>query len=159
LERIDPRVVLVANLFRDQLDRYHEVDQLARRMVGAFETLPPSTTVVLNADDPIVSRLAEGRAGTVYFGVDDPSVGGRVPQSISHATHCPRCHARLDYTRVVLAHVGEWSCPSCGLARPARDVSAVRVETRPGGTRMHLASPAPSAIDPIDVPLPGLYNA
>jgi UDP-N-acetylmuramyl tripeptide synthase len=159
LARIEPRVVMVTNLFRDQLDRYHEVDQLARRMAVALAGLPAATTVVLNADDPIVARLVEGRPGTIYFGIDDPTVGGRVPQSISDATHCPRCHARLSYSRVVLAHIGEWSCPNCGLTRPPRDVSAVRVETRPGATRIHVATPVPSAFDPIDVPLPGLYNA
>jgi UDP-N-acetylmuramyl tripeptide synthase len=159
LARIEPRVVLVTNLFRDQLDRYHEVDQLARRIAVALAGLPAATTVVLNADDPIVARLIEDRPGTIYFGIDDPTVGGRVPQSISDSTHCPRCHARLAYARVVLAHIGDWSCPNCGLTRPPRDVSATRVEMRPGATRLHLASPVPSAIDPIDVPLPGLYNA
>src|SRR5437773_297623 len=83
--------VLVTNLFRDQLDRYHEVDQLARRIATAFAGLGEGTVVVLNADDPIVARLAEGRANTIFFGIDDPTVGGRVPQSISDATHCPRC--------------------------------------------------------------------
>jgi len=159
LGRIEPRVVLVTNLFRDQLDRYFEVDQLARRIATSFATLPASTVVVLNADDPIVARLAEGRANTVFFGIDDPAAGGKVPQSISDATHCPRCHHRLAYERVVLAHVGDWHCPNCGLTRPRPDVAATRVELRPGATRLHLSSPAPSAIDPVDVPLPGLYNA
>jgi UDP-N-acetylmuramyl tripeptide synthase len=160
LERLEPRVLLVTNLFRDQLDRYFEVDQLARRIAVAFRSLPATTILVLNADDPLVAPLGEGHAGrTIFFGIDDPTVGGRVPQNISDATHCPRCHARLSYSRVVLAHIGDWSCPSCGLARPRPDVAATRVELRPGATRLHLASAVPSALDPIDVPLSGLYNA
>jgi len=156
LARIEPRVVLVTNLFRDQLDRYFEVDQLARRIAASFAGLPEATTLVLNADDPIVARLAEGHRGrTLFFGVDDPTVGGLVPQSISDATHCPRCDTRLRYARVILAHVGEWSCPGCGLARPARDVSAAAVELLRDRSRVRLAG----AVDPVEVPVAGLYNA
>lgn len=160
LPRVEARVVLVTNLFRDQLDRYFEVDQLARRMAMAFGALPGSATLVLNADDPIVARLAEHHRGrTVFFGVDDPTVGGRVPQAISDATHCPRCGARLRYERVILAHVGDWSCPRCGLARPPRDISAVAVELLPGRSHIRLGAPALSAPEAIEVPLAGLYNA
>lgn len=154
--RLDPRVVLVTNLFRDQLDRYFEVDQLARRIADSFAGLPSSTTLVLNADDPLVARLADRHAGrTLFFGIDDASVGGRVAQSISDATHCPRCSARLEYARVVLAHVGDWRCPRCGLARPARDLSAARVELAPERSRMLLAGTGGA----VEVPLGGLYNA
>ena len=159
LARIEPRVVLVTNLFRDQLDRYFEVDQLARRIAAALDRLPADTMVVLNADDPLVARLAPERERVLYYGIDDPGAGGRVPQTISDATHCPRCHHRLAYARVILAHVGEWQCPNCGLARPARDIAATRVEATPTGTRLHLRVAVPSAIDPVEVPLPGLYNA
>lgn len=160
LPRIDARVVLVTNLFRDQLDRYFEVDQLARRIAASFADLPAATTLVLNADDPIVARLGERHPGrTVFFGVDDPAVGGLVPQAISDATHCPRCGTRLVYARVILAHVGEWSCPGCGLARPPRDISAASVELLRGGSRIRLGGAVPSAVDPIEVPVAGLYNA
>lgn len=160
LARIAPRVLLVTNLFRDQLDRYFEVDQLAQRIAASFAGLPESATLVLNADDPIVARLGEAHRGrTVFFGVDDPAVGGLVPQAISDATHCPRCGTRLAYARVVLAHVGEWSCPGCGLTRPARDVSAGSVELLRGGSRIRLGGAVPSAVDPIEVPVAGLYNA
>ena len=160
LRRLEPRVVLVTNLFRDQLDRYFEVDQLARRIAAAFASLPPTVTLVLNADDPIVARLGqEHRGRTIFFGVDDPKVGGRVPQNISDATHCPRCDTRLAYSRVILAHVGDWSCPGCGLARPRPDVSAEAVELGPNGTRLRIAAAAPSAPGPVEVPVAGLYNA
>ncbi len=160
LGRIEPRVVLVTNLFRDQLDRYFEVDQLARRMASSFAALPATTTLVLNADDPIVARLGdEHRGPTLYFGIDDPSVGGRVAQAISDATHCPRCGTRLRYERVVLAHVGDWSCPGCGLTRPPRDVAAVGVELLRDRSWLRLAGAIASAVDPVEVPLPGLYNA
>src|SRR5205823_9339341 len=85
-----PRVVVVTNLFRDQMDRYFELDTLAKRIGAALAGLPVTTKLVLNADDPLVATLALGRdAKTIFFGVDDPGVGGIVPQAISDATRCP----------------------------------------------------------------------
>src|SRR5690348_6998354 len=73
LRRVKPRVVLVTNLFRDQMDRYFELDTLARRIGDAIATLDPAAVLVLNADDPIVAMLGARHPGTVmYFGVDDP---------------------------------------------------------------------------------------
>ena len=160
LARLVPRVLVVTNLFRDQLDRYFEIDALARRIGDAVAKLPESTTLVLNADDPIVAYLKERHRGAVLtFGVDDPSVGGTVPQAISDATRCPRCKHPLSYARVILAHVGDWRCGTCGLARPAPDVSAREVRLSANDTRLRLAGSVGSALDDIVVPLPGLYNA
>ena len=160
LARISPRVVLVTNLFRDQMDRYFEIDQLARRIGDAIAKLDPRVTLVLNADDPIVAWLGQRHAGPVlYFGVDDPTVGGRVPQVISDATRCPRCKQPLRYERVVLAHEGDWSCPSCGLSRPDRDVAATRVALTPVSSEIQLRTAVASAFDPVRVPIAGLYNA
>ena len=160
LGRIKPRVLLVTNFFRDQLDRYFEIDQLARRVGDAIATLDPATILLLNADDPLVAMLGERHRGTVlYFGVDDPAVGGHVPQAISDATRCPRCRAPLSYERVILAHEGEWSCGSCGLARPPRDIAAISVRREESASELRLRLPATNAVDSIRVPLPGLYNA
>jgi lipid II isoglutaminyl synthase (glutamine-hydrolysing) len=160
LKRITPKALVITNLFRDQLDRYFEIDALARRIGDAVAELDPATILILNADDPIVSFLGTRHHGTVmYFGVDDPSVGGKVPQAISDATRCPRCKSPLHYERVILAHVGEWSCPNCGLERPPRDVAASRVRLEAAASEIDLRVPVSSAFDPIRVPLPGLYNA
>ena len=160
LARISPRVVLVTNLFRDQMDRYFEIDQLARRIGDAIAKLDPRVTLVLNADDPIVAWLGQRHTGpVVYFGVDDPAVGGRVPQVISDATRCPRCKQPLRYERVVLAHEGDWSCPSCGLARPDREVAATAVALTPVSSEIQLRTAVASAFDPVRVPIAGLYNA
>lgn len=156
LATLEPRVVLVLNLFRDQMDRYFELAQLARRIAVSFSSLTSATTLVLNADDPLVVHLGDRHPGRIiHFGIDDPSVGGQIAQSISDATHCPRCRKRLVYKRVILGHVGDWSCPACGFSRPKPDVAATRIELGPGGSVIHLAD----ATDPVAVPLPGLYNS
>ena len=158
--RLKPRVVVVTNLFRDQMDRYFELDTLAKRIGDALATLPVETTFVLNADDPLVANLAlRPDAKTIFFGVDDESVGGTVPQAISDATRCPRCKAPLTYKRVVLAHVGDWSCSSCGLARPARDVSATKVLLGESWSEISLAGTIGSVFAAVRIPIPGLYNA
>lgn len=155
-----PRVVVVTNLFRDQMDRYFELDALARRIGDALAALPAETTLVLNADDPLVANLAVRRdANTVFFGVDDPDVGGAVPQAISDATRCPRCKAALSYSRVVLAHVGDWSCPSCGLARPKRDIAATKVTLGDSWSEIVIGGTVGTVFAPVRVPIPGLYNA
>ena len=160
LTRLVPRVLVVTNLFRDQLDRYFEIDALAKRIAQAIAGLPDTTTLVLNADDPIVAYLGQAHRGPVlFFGVDDPTVGGSVAQAISDATRCPRCKAPLRYTRVILAHVGDWRCDHCGLERPPRDVAAAAVRLGANSTEVRLAGAVTSAIDDVIVPLPGLYNA
>ena len=160
LARLAPRVLVVTNLFRDQLDRYFEIDALAKRIAGAIAGLPDTTTLVLNADDPIVAYLGNGHRGPlITFGVDDPTVGGTVPQAISDATRCPRCAAPLRYARVILAHVGTWRCDHCGLERPRRDIAAATVRLGENSSEIHLGGTVAGAIDDIVVPLPGLYNA
>lgn len=155
LAKLDPRVVVVLNLFRDQMDRYFELAQLARRIAVSFSSLTAATTLVLNADDPLVVHLGDRHPGRiVHFGIDDPNVGGQIAQNISDATHCPRCRQRLRYARVILGHVGDWSCPACGFARPKPDVAATRIELGPDGSVVHLRDAGP-----VSVPLPGLYNS
>jgi UDP-N-acetylmuramyl tripeptide synthase len=158
--RLKPRVVVITNLFRDQMDRYFELDALAKRIGDALATLPAETILVLNADDPLVANLALQRAAkTIFFGVDDESVGGTIPQAISDATRCPRCKSPLQYQRIVLAHVGDWSCPSCGLTRPPRDVAATKVLLGESWSEISLAGTVGSIFAAVRVPIPGLYNA
>ena len=157
--RVRPRAVVVTNLFRDQMDRYFELDALARRIGDALAGLPAETALVLNADDPLVASLAIRKdANVTYFGVDDDAVGGNVPQAISDATRCPRCRSPLRYERVVLAHVGVWSCPTGDFTRPARDVSATKVVLGPRGSEVVIGGVLASMYDEIRVPVPGLYN-
>jgi UDP-N-acetylmuramyl tripeptide synthase len=156
--QLRPRALLLANLFRDQLDRYGELESIAERWSAAL-TLPSlaATSLVLNADDPLVADLGRGREGVVYFGVDDPSVA--LPQ-LSHASdskHCRRCGAPYVYDRIYLGHLGVYHCPNCDARRPeptvvATDVSLAGVRA----ARFRLRTPAGSQL--VSLPLPGLYN-
>jgi UDP-N-acetylmuramyl tripeptide synthase len=154
---VRPKVLVITNLFRDQLDRYGELDTVARRMRDAAAALPADATLVLNADDPIVNLVGESFSGKIVrFGIDDDRVRGLLAQNVSDLTHCPRCRARLRYARVVLGHEGDYRCPNCGFARPRPDVGATRVESDAEGTTLALGAGEGAVVR---VPLPGVYNA
>jgi UDP-N-acetylmuramyl tripeptide synthase len=128
-----PGVVVLTNLFRDQLDRYGEVDRLAEGWLRALRPLE-GTTLVANADDPLVTHVAEESGlPTVYFGVEVE--GGGAGNEVSDVAVCPRCATMLTYTARWLSQLGDYRCPQCDFARPPRDLSAVLVPADgPGAT-------------------------
>jgi UDP-N-acetylmuramyl tripeptide synthase len=152
-----PRAVLLCNLFRDQLDRYGELDTIADRWAAAVRTLPETTRLVLNADDPLVADLGRDAPNVTYFGVEDPSVAMPEMQHASDSKHCRRCGAAYAYEAVYLGHLGRYRCPSCGRQRPSPSVAAEQITLN--GTRdARFALRTPGATAYIQLPLPGLYN-
>ncbi|MGF1588438.1 MAG: MurT ligase domain-containing protein [Pleurocapsa sp.] len=118
LKDCQPKYILALNLFRDQLDRYGEVDTIAQRWVKAIAPLSADTTIVLNADDPILSSLGQQLSQTVlYFGLNEPELYlDEIPHAVD-SIYCPRCGHLLDYQGVYLSHLGDYHCPSCGFAK------------------------------------------
>ncbi|WP_289500859.1 Mur ligase family protein [Gloeocapsopsis sp. IPPAS B-1203] len=112
---IEPRIILCLNLFRDQLDRYGEVDTISQRWGKAIATLPPDTVVIPNADDPTLSYMGQQLPQKVlFFGLNEPE---QYLEEIPHAVdsiYCPNCGHSLDYQGVYLSHLGDFRCPSCG---------------------------------------------
>ena len=153
-----PRVVTLMNLFRDQLDRYGELEHLVDRWREAVAALDPATVVIYNADDPAVAEIAAQHPNTVSYGIQDPRVGRDCLPHASDTTDCRRCGAPLHYDMVTIAHLGRWSCPECGLTRPQPDVGATRVELHGlDGQRLSIATPQ----GPIELSLrlPGMHNS
>jgi UDP-N-acetylmuramyl tripeptide synthase len=116
--QIRPRVLLLGNLFRDQLDRYGELEAIADRWAGVVAQAK-DTTLVLNADDPLVADLGRQRAGVVYFGVEDPAVALTGMAHAADSKHCRRCGAPYRYDYVFLGHLGHYHCDACGATRPS----------------------------------------
>lgn len=119
LAPIQPKLILCLNLFRDQLDRYGEVDTISKRWTKAIATLPSSTIVVANADDPTICYLGQqlSQQKVSFFGLNEPE---NYLEAIPHAVdsiYCPKCGHALNYKGVYLSHMGEYSCPSCGFTR------------------------------------------
>jgi UDP-N-acetylmuramyl tripeptide synthase len=152
--RLEPKAMLLGNLFRDQLDRYGELEIVAARWRETVASLPEALLVV-NGDDPQVGDLA--REGGRVFGVDDPRVARPALQHAADSTHCLRCGAPYDYAAAYVGHLGDYRCPNCGHARPPLDVVARDVELHGlDGASFTLA--APEGETRIELALPGLYN-
>ena len=152
-----PRAVLLGNLFRDQLDRYGELETIAERWAAVVAALPADTRLVLNADDPLVADLGRERGHAVTFGVEDDAMALAEMQHAADSKHCRRCGHAYVYEAVYLGHLGRYRCPQCGARRP--DPVVVARGVRPNGTRdatFTLAIGDTRAT--VALPLPGLYN-
>ena len=157
LARTSPRAVVLGNLFRDQLDRYGELELVAERWRAAVAALPSETTLVVNADDPVVADLAEGRTRVLYFGLDDARHGRSSLQHAADSKYCVRCGTPYTFAVAYVGHLGDYHCPACGHGRPALDVAARAIELRGlVASRFRLSTPQ-GELD-VDLRLPGLYN-
>ena len=168
VEELAPRALLLGNLFRDQLDRYGELETIADRWAAVVGARRGRGALVLNADDPLVADLgriahpdppSEGAPapGVLFFGVDDDRLAHAELQHAADSKHCRRCGHPYVYDAAYLAHLGHYHCPNCGARRPDPTVVARDVELR--GIRsaaFTLHSPAGTAR--VELPLPGLYN-
>ena len=164
--QLRPRALLLANLFRDQLDRYGELETIADRW-AATVAAAPATQLVLNADDPLVADLGRVRAeaagggadagAVTYFGVQDDAVALPGMAHASDSKHCRRCGALLTYDAIYMGHLGRWHCPHGDTRRPKPGVFATAITldgTRSARFELHLGGER--AI--VALPLPGLYN-
>ena len=155
--RIRPRAVCLGNLFRDQLDRYGELEQIAERWRAAVHELPAGSTLVANADDPQVGDLAANRPGSVTFGLDDPAQARPSLQHAADSKYCLRCGTPYTYAAAYVGHLGDYRCPSCGHARPPLVVAARAVELE-GLEAASFDLVAPEGTRRVRIGLPGLYN-
>ncbi|MEX1253653.1 MAG: MurT ligase domain-containing protein [Dehalococcoidia bacterium] len=152
-----PRAIVLTNLFRDQLDRYGEVDTVAALWRRALETLPDGAALVLSADDPAVASLRTDAKGPVLtYGIEDIRVAEERLEHASDYRFCLSCGEELSYAAAFYGHLGHWRCPACGNARPRPDVRATCVE--PSSSAMRLVVATPQGELRVELPLAGLYN-
>ena len=155
--QLRPRALLLANLFRDQLDRYGELETIAERWADVVRAGGPRT-LVLNADDPLVADLGRERAGeTIFFGVEDVSVALPGLSHASDSKHCRRCGTPYAYDAAFLGHLGHYHCPTGDNRRPEPQVAATRVVLN-GARSAHITVRTPAGTIEVALPLPGLYN-
>ncbi len=151
--QLHPRAIVLGNLFRDQLDRYGELETIAERWAGDLH----AQRLVLNADDPLIADLGRERDGTLYYGVEDDSLALAGMAHAADAKHCRRCGAPYVFDAVYLGHLGHYHCPSCGQRRPQPVVSATAV-TLEGVRAARFTLCTPAGEDEVRLALPGLYN-
>jgi len=154
IHELRPRLVVCLNLFRDQLDRYGELNTLASRWASALADLPADALALFNADDPLIANLGSGlRCRMSYFGLDSPNQQLPAMQHAADSIYCPRCASLLAFDGVYYGHLGRYHCPGCGWRRPERDYSARDVQlTAHGPSHFRLQNAC------LETALPGLYN-
>jgi UDP-N-acetylmuramyl tripeptide synthase len=164
LPQVCPRALLLANLFRDQLDRYGELETIAERWAEALSATAVEQ-LVLNADDPVVADLgrrahgreAAGSGAALYFGVEDAGMAMAQMQHAADAKHCRRCGAAYVYDAIFMGHLGHYHCPNCDARRPDAQVTAHHI-TLQGTRSARFELRTPAGVADVHLPLPGLYN-
>jgi UDP-N-acetylmuramyl tripeptide synthase len=157
LERVRPRALCLGNLFRDQLDRYGELEHVAARWRESVLRLPAESRLIVNADDPLVGELARDRPNAVTFGIDDPSVSRPSLQHAADSKYCVRCGTPYEYAAAYVGHLGDYRCPACGHGRPQLHVVARQIELHGlQPTTFELVLPEGSRR--VELRVPGLYN-
>jgi UDP-N-acetylmuramyl tripeptide synthase len=157
-----PRLLVLGNLFRDQLDRYGELERLADEWADLVTRLQGSCEFALNADDPLIADLGRDRElrrrpGVTYFGIEDASQALPELQHAHDAKHCRRCGAPYSYERAFVGHLGHYICPNCHADRPAPDIAATEIELNGiSGSRVRITTPQGEL--ELELPLPGVYN-
>jgi UDP-N-acetylmuramyl tripeptide synthase len=157
VERLRPRAICLGNLFRDQLDRYGELELVAERWREAVAGLPTEARLVYNADDPQLAAVGEGRASGVAFGLDDPRIARPSLQHAADSKHCVRCGTPYVYEAAYVGHLGDYRCPRGDHARPPLEVAARDVHLQ-GLERASFQLDTPEGSRRIELGLPGLYN-
>ncbi len=144
LREITPDYLILLNLFRDQLDRYGEVNTIANKWADAIRHLLPKTKLILNADDPQIAFLGSQQnskslgvdrksprgwkrsyTSGFYFGLDDNTLSQTSHQHAVDSTYCPKCNSKLTYINIYYSHLGDWECKKCNLKRPNVDLSSI----------------------------------
>ncbi|MCX6792331.1 MAG: Mur ligase family protein [Candidatus Gottesmanbacteria bacterium] len=125
LKDLTPEIIVLTNLFRDQLDRYGEVDTIAEKWLVALGGIELQTNVIVNADDPHLAFIGSKISAQVkYFGLEDPSLFLPKMQHATDTIYCPNCGARLTFAGVYFSHLGKWACGNCSFVPPKEDVTA-----------------------------------
>jgi lipid II isoglutaminyl synthase (glutamine-hydrolysing) len=156
-KRVRPRAICLGNLFRDQLDRYGELEHVAERWRSVVRDLSAEAVLVVNGDDPQVGDLARERPGSIVFGLDDPRHA--VPELLHAADSkwCLRCGRPYEYSAAYVGHLGAYRCPACGHARPELDVVAREIELR-GLDGVDFSLEVGGESRAVRLGVPGLYN-
>jgi UDP-N-acetylmuramyl tripeptide synthase len=155
--RIRPQAVCLGNLFRDQLDRYGELEHIAERWRVAVADLDPADWTVVNADDPLLADIARRRAEVLRFGIDDPAVARERLPHAADSKYCRACGAPYVYAAAYVGHLGDYRCPRCHDSRPQLDVTARSIVLSGlEGSEFDLVTP--EGTRRVSLSLPGLYN-
>ncbi len=151
-----PSVAVFTNLMRDQLDRYGEIETIARRWTEALGGFPGDATLALNIDDPLIASLESQWSGSsVRYGIEDPDVPPAPEGEIMDAVWDPETQDEFRYTRRYFAQLGRWHTDA-GARRPVPQVAADQIDNAEQGVSFTLRFPAGERT--LSLPAEGLYS-
>ncbi len=131
LTKIKPDFLILLNLFRDQLDRYGEIDSIAKKWDYSVQKLNKNIKLIANADDASIAYIAlKSKLSTQFFGLNKGNV-----HSIPHGAdtiYCPKCDSKLNFEFINFSHLGKWKCPKCELKRPELNLAQLPFYPLPG---------------------------
>jgi UDP-N-acetylmuramyl tripeptide synthase len=148
-EQVAPSLAIVTNFFRDQLDRYGELDTTVRMVRSA---MPKETVFVLNADDPLVAQFGTDHRRNIYYGVERTPDSRSESQETREARFCPVCGTELEYTLFHYGQLGIFNCVGCGFHRPEPKIVAQSVFPEEGSLRFRVG------LTTFEIALQGYYN-
>ena len=153
---VDAKVIVVTNVFRDQLDRYGEVSHTLENLkIGISHS--PNAVLCLNADDSLCTSLADGvQNPVIFYGVNTPVYENRV-EELSDAPYCIHCKHEYVYDYVTYGHLGGYRCPNCGYQRPQPSVCVNKIlQSDMDGTQVVFQ--VDDRLEKAKIHLPGGYN-
>jgi len=152
-----PQVIVVTNLFRDQLDRYGDVIHTLEHIKLAGEASPASV-LCLNGDCSLTSSLADSLPNPVrFFGIDKGALPSKEKSDVSDASHCIRCNTEYEYDYITYGHLGGFRCPNCAYKRRAADYSVTNVvEQTSNGSTVVMNVMGKETL--VNINLPAMYN-
>lgn len=152
VNHITPDYVVITNLFRDQLDRYGEIDATVKLLDEAFAKLDENTTLILNADDPISSIF-----GTKYkskcYGISENK--NLAKNEVKEGRFCLNCGTELSYKYCHYSQLGDFKCENCGYSRKKPDYDVNNIDLSNG---MHFDINLSGKKLTLDVNYKGFYN-
>ena len=154
---LKPQVIVVTNLFRDQLDRYGEVTHTLSNVRAGIQGAPEAT-LCLNADCSLTASLADDLPNrAVFFGIDPGACPSGEKSELSDAPHCIRCKTEYQYEFITYGHLGAFRCPSCGYRRREPEYAVTDIVSRSAeGSEIVLSVRGERRLARVN--LPALYN-
>lgn len=150
-----PSTAVVLNLFRDQLDRYGELNTLASKLKQSLQN-HKTVRLVLNADDPLVAWLGHGLKNVSYFGLKAAQVKQLSHDFAADSNACPVCARSLHYADIYYAHIGRYVCTNHDFKQPTLSVVGTTTKVNLSGSASTIAIGRDGAA--LHLKLPGLYN-
>ena len=157
-KEIRPGGIVLTNIFRDQLDRYGEVDHVRDSIRRGLELQPEDGFEVINADDPSLASIKSitGKKRWTY-GLELDLPADTFQNTGRDIKSCPVCNEKLEYTKIYFAHLGHYHCQACSYKRPEPDVRLIGQISGPEGVTV-LKISLPESEFEVKYSLPGTYN-